>query len=189
MSEDPRTAPLLAALGSVEPVDATERDDVARTVELLHRCAAPFDEDAQGDHVTASTFAVSTLGVVLLRHRRLGIWVQPGGHIDPTEPPAGAALRELAEETGLAAVHLDPASLVHVSVHDGPRGHRHFDCRWLVEATTTAIAPRAGESNQVRWFAPDAALARCEPSLVAGLAKALGVARRLGLRAVASWPP
>jgi 8-oxo-dGTP pyrophosphatase MutT (NUDIX family) len=188
VSADPRVAPLLTTLGTVEPVDAVERADLAATVELLRGCARPFDEDAQRDHVTASTFVVSALGVVLHRHRRLGIWVQPGGHVDAGEAPAEAALRELAEETGLVAQHLDPVALVHVSVHPGPRGHRHFDCRWLVEAVTTSIAPQPGESGEVRWFAPSAALVRCEPGLGAGLAKALRTARLLGLRAVASWP-
>jgi 8-oxo-dGTP pyrophosphatase MutT (NUDIX family) len=126
---------------------------------------------------------------VLLRHRRLGIWVQPGGHVDAGESPDQAALRELAEETGLRARHLEPLTLTHVSVHEGPMGHRHFDCRWLVAAQTTAIAPQAGESGEVRWFTPDAALARCSPDLTAGLTKALRDAQRLELPEVASWPP
>lgn len=189
MSADPRSAALLGALGAVQPLDELERDDIAATVALLVGCDRPFDEDAQRDHVTASAFVVSTLGVVLLRHRRLGIWVQPGGHVDPGEPVEAAVLRELREETGVEAAHLDPAALVHVSVHEGPRGHRHFDCRWLVEATTTGIAPAAEETDEVHWFAPAEALVRCERGLVGGLAKGLAAARGLGLGAVASWPP
>jgi 8-oxo-dGTP pyrophosphatase MutT (NUDIX family) len=187
VSREPRAESLLVALEAVEPVDEREREDLAATVALLGGRDRPFDEGAR-DHVTASAFAVSSRGVVLHRHRRLGIWVQPGGHVDAGESAEVAALRELAEETGLAAVHLGPPALVHVSVHPGPRGHRHYDCRWLVAATTTTIAPQAGESGEVRWFTPDAALAGCEPDLVVGLAKALDAARRRGLHAVASWP-
>ena len=188
MSPDPRAAALRRALEAVEPLDATERDDVAATVALLEACRRPFDEHAQRDHVTASAFAVSPLGVVLHRHRRLGIWLQPGGHVDAGEEPGDAALRELAEETGVVAAHLAPPALVHVSVHPGPRGHRHFDCRWLVEARTTELRPAPGESAELCWLAPREALARCEPGLVGGLGKALDLARRLGLGAVASWP-
>jgi hypothetical protein len=72
-------------------------------------------------------------------------------------------------------------------VHDTPWGHRHFDCRWLVRVTSTSLAPQPGESEEVRWLLPDEALARCEPGLVVGLAKALDAARRDHLAEVAGW--
>jgi 8-oxo-dGTP pyrophosphatase MutT (NUDIX family) len=189
VSRDARAARLRDELSSIAPVDPLERSDLDETIALLEACDTAFDEGAQPRHVTASTFAVSELGVVLHLHRRLGIWLQPGGHVDPGEAPQDAALRELAEETGIVAVHLDPPLLVHVSVHDTPWGHRHYDCRWLVEATSTTLRPALGESPEVRWAAPDAALDECAPDLVVGLTKALDAARRLELAAVASWPP
>jgi 8-oxo-dGTP pyrophosphatase MutT (NUDIX family) len=189
VSRDARSEGLRDTLLALDPLDELERGDVAATLELLEGTEAPFDEHAQPHHVTASAFAVSDLGVVLHRHRRLGIWLQPGGHVDEGEAPADAALRELVEETGVVAVHLEPAVLVHVSVHDTPWGHRHYDCRWLVEATRTELEPAAGESAEVRWLEPDAAIAICAPDLVVGLGTALDTARRLGLAAVASWPP
>lgn len=41
--------------------------------------------------------------LLLLRHREGGLWVAPGGMIEPGERPADAALRELWEETGWEA--------------------------------------------------------------------------------------
>lgn len=58
-------------------------------------------------HPTASVFlfarAEDSWQVGLIRHPRLGKWMLPGGHVEPDENPAEAALREVAEETGLAA--------------------------------------------------------------------------------------
>ena len=70
------------------------------------RLARPFDEHADPVHVTGSAFIVGPRGIVLLRHRRLGIWVQPGGHVDAGETPWDGARREAVEETGLPVRHL-----------------------------------------------------------------------------------
>ena len=44
--------------------------------------------------------------VLLVEHRKLGVWLYPGGHIDPNETPDEALRREVLEETGLEVVPL-----------------------------------------------------------------------------------
>jgi 8-oxo-dGTP pyrophosphatase MutT (NUDIX family) len=187
VTSDARAAALVGALVGLHAADTLEDEDRRATVQILETLARPFDEDAQPAHVTASAFVLSTLGVVLHRHRHLGIWVQPGGHVEPSEQPGAAAVRETREETGLAASHLEPPLLAHVNVHHGPRSHHHFDCRWLLVAHATELEPAEGESTEVSWFLPDAALERCEPGLRGGLEKVFSLARGLGLAEVASW--
>jgi 8-oxo-dGTP pyrophosphatase MutT (NUDIX family) len=185
---DPRAAALIAALGHLEPADDREAVDLGSTIDALRRLDRPFDESAQPEHVTASAFVLSSRGIVLHRHKHLGIWVQPGGHVDPGEAPSSAAARETKEEAGIDARHLDPPLLIHVNTHEGPRGHLHHDCRWLLVAEATAFSPAEGESSEIGWFLPQAALDRCEPGLRAGLHKVIREAFRLGLEPVASWP-
>lgn len=144
---------LLAAVVAREPVDERERFSIELFAEYVPRLARPYHEDADPVHVTASAIVVGQRGVVLHLHKRLGLWLQPGGHIEPGETPAEGALREAHEETGLDVTH--PAGgprLVHVDVHPGPKGHTHLDVRFLIEARDDEPAPAAGESPDARWF-------------------------------------
>ena len=139
---------------------------------MLDWLRSPFDERADPAHVTGSAIVLDAVGRVLLhRHKRLGIWLQPGGHLDPGETPADAAVRETREETGLTAHH--PAGsprLLHVDVHEGPRGHLHLDLRYLLHADGQApFAPDLGESPEVVWLEPEAAARRSDASLASAV--------------------
>lgn len=161
-----RVASLRREVAAREPVDDRERRAQAEFLTALDRLDAPFDEQADPTHVTASAIVLSAAGVVLHRHRRLGLWLQPGGHVDPGETPAGAAVREVREETGLAARHAaDPPRIVHVDVHPGGRGHTHLDVRYLLHAPPDPPAPHAGESRRVAWYALPDAIALADPGL------------------------
>lgn len=162
---------LRAQIERIDPVDERERDSIAATLDRLTWPEDPFDQHGSAHHLTASAFVVSARGVILHRHRRLGIWVQPGGHVDEGEGPEAAALRETLEETGLRVAHLDPVELFHVDVHPGPKGHTHYDLRYVLVAGADDPAPPVGESPEVYWFAFDDAGARCEPNLAPALAK------------------
>jgi 8-oxo-dGTP pyrophosphatase MutT (NUDIX family) len=154
-----------------QPVDERERASIAEILATVPRLERPFDMDADPTHITGSAFIVGRRGIVLLRHRRLGIWVQPGGHIDPGETPWEAARREAIEETGLAVRPLRPEpELAHVDVHPGGRGHTHFDLRYLFTAAAVDPTPPAEESQDVDWFGWQEAPAVAEPAMGAILA-------------------
>ena len=166
-SPDPRhrQLELLLAERAASPVDEREAASVAAFTEALGRLARPFDKDADPTHVTASAIVVGPAGVLLLRHKRLGIWVQPGGHLEPGEDLAAGARREAVEETGLDLAH--PAAgprLVHVDVHPGGRGHTHLDLRWLLQGDGPPRPP-AGESQEVTWLGWADAAERADPGL------------------------
>jgi 8-oxo-dGTP pyrophosphatase MutT (NUDIX family) len=125
----------------------------------LGRLPHPFDQGADLTHVTGSAIVIGARGVLLHRHKRLGLWLQPGGHLEPGETPWDAALREAGEETGLKVgwpgrprgVAVPP--LAHVDVHEGGRGHIHLDLRYEIRVVgEDDPCPPVGESQEVRWF-------------------------------------
>ena len=153
-------------------VDEREHESIAAFLTEYDALTAPFDEHTDTTHVTASAIVIGERGVVLHKHKRLGIWLQPGGHIDAGETPWAAALREAEEETGLPVTWPGAAGvqpLAHVDAHAGPRGHRHLDLRYVVHAAAVDPAPGPDESQDVRWFSWDDALAMADVGLIGAL--------------------
>jgi 8-oxo-dGTP pyrophosphatase MutT (NUDIX family) len=170
-----------AAVEAHEPADDRERRARMQILAELDRLPSPFSEDGGPTHVTASAIVIGPKGTVLHVHRRSGAWLQPGGHIEPGETPAAAAVRESVEETGLDVRH--PASgplLVHVDVHPAPRGHVHLDLRYLLHAPDAEPSPAPGESPEARWFTWDEADAVADESLRNALRAVRAVLRDAG---------
>jgi 8-oxo-dGTP pyrophosphatase MutT (NUDIX family)/GNAT superfamily N-acetyltransferase len=160
-------------LSAPEPIDERERSSTTEFLRQLDRLTEPFREAADPYHVTASAIVVGRRGVILHRHKRLGIWIQPGGHVDPGEALADAAIREVWEETGLVTTHFSGCpTIVHVDVHAAPKGHTHLDVRFLLRGPDADPAPLEGESPDVSWLSFEDALALADPGL-AGMLGAL----------------
>ena len=60
---------------------------------------------------TVAVFVLHNDHVILHPHRKLGIWLPPGGHIEPNELPDEAARREVAEEAGIAVELVGPRGI------------------------------------------------------------------------------
>jgi 8-oxo-dGTP pyrophosphatase MutT (NUDIX family) len=163
------------AVSSRVPADDREVDARERFLAELERLPFPFSEDADPTHVTASAIVVGARGTVLHVHRRMGGWFQPGGHVEAGETPWDAAVRESVEETGLPVRHPDGGpELVHVDVHDAPRGHLHLDLRYRLLAPDDDPVPAPGESQEARWFSWEEADEVADQSLRNALRAARG---------------
>jgi 8-oxo-dGTP pyrophosphatase MutT (NUDIX family) len=155
-----RRESLLAELRGYSPHDAFEEQHCREIVDLLAGAGDAFSRQAfQPGHVTASCFIVDAAGERLLlhHHRRLGRWLQMGGHIDGIETPLVAALREGEEESGLDDLTLVVDRLFDLEIHPIPAAkgepdHRHYDVRYLaLTARPDAIAMDRNESNDLAW--------------------------------------
>jgi 8-oxo-dGTP pyrophosphatase MutT (NUDIX family) len=132
-------------------------------------------------HLTASALVVHPeSGRVLLRwHRRQQAWLQVGGHGDPGESdPLAIALREAAEETGLADLTPWPdGQLRHVAVVGVPAAgdepaHEHADLRFVLATQAPGAARAEAPDAPLRWLPlPDAYESTAEANLRETLAR------------------
>jgi 8-oxo-dGTP pyrophosphatase MutT (NUDIX family) len=132
----------------------------SRFLDLLATQPRATSRDNAGAHITASALVVNADldRVLLCLHGRVGRWLQLGGHCEDGDASlADAALREAAEESGIAGLrlHPDPIDLdVHpVVCRHGPS--HHFDVRFVAVAPPGAVETVSAESHALGWFPPD----------------------------------
>ncbi|MGD8862604.1 MAG: NUDIX hydrolase [Myxococcales bacterium] len=152
-------------LRAFTPHDSQERAHLER---MLALCEVPGDPFARSHstpgHFTASGFVLSPDGeaLLLIHHRKLGLWLQPGGHVDADDADMlAASRREVHEEVGLQALALAYEGIFDLDVHDIPAlgdepPHAHFDVRFLFRAPTRELQVSA-EVKDARWVPLDAA--------------------------------
>jgi len=151
-------ARLLADLAAYEPADARERamaERVRAFVAANERC---FERGLLAGHVAGSAWIVDRAGsaALLLHHRKLGKWLQPGGHADGDPDVRRVAYREAVEESGLRSLVLAREGIYDVDAHDIPaRGtepaHVHYDLRFAFFADRNEAPERNAESHAVAW--------------------------------------
>lgn len=157
-----RREALVAVLSSYPPLDAREAGFVERMRALLAQEGDVFARTtfAPG-HFTASAFVLSPDGseLFLIRHPKLGLWLQPGGHVEPDDGDLlAAARREVREEVGLVDAPLHPAcpGVFDVDIHPIPArkdepAHEHFDVRFLFRAPAKELVRASEEVRGGRW--------------------------------------
>jgi 8-oxo-dGTP pyrophosphatase MutT (NUDIX family) len=159
-------ATLLDELRAYVPFDERERAMRDRLVAFVGAHPDAFERALAIGHVTASAWIVdpSRTRALLTHHRKLGRWLQLGGHADGDPDVRAAALREAREESGLASLRFVGDAIYDLDVHAIParRGepaHEHFDVRFALEADPDEPLLVSGESHELAWI-PLADLAR-----------------------------
>ncbi len=174
---------MLAGHAAAGPAEA---ESLSRIRRFLAGSSDPFRRHNPEGHVTGSAVVARPDGsaFLLVWHRKLSRWLQPGGHTEEADTSVFAtALREAREETGIAVFDapLGPAVLdvdVHaIPAHGGDAAHSHFDLRYLLTARGESD-PEASEdpARPMRWMT--LIQARAE-GVDESLARALDKARQL----------
>jgi len=177
MRQGDMTREPLAALESAFAAHASawpQEAGVARQcIALLRDIADPFARARLEGHFTASSWLVSADGrrALLTHHRKLGRWLQPGGHADGDADLARVALREATEESGLSGLRLE-GGIFDLDRHwiperKGIQAHWHYDVRYVVRAGADEAYVVGGESHDLAWLEVGAIVAdeAMDPSL------------------------
>jgi 8-oxo-dGTP pyrophosphatase MutT (NUDIX family) len=144
--------------------------DGLRRAYLEHLAAHPDGtrKECAAGHLTASALIVDPLAgrVLLTLHRKLGRWLQTGGHCEPGDTTlAAAALREAAEESGVAGLRLVGGEPVRLDRHRTPCAW-HLDVQYAVLAPEGAAAVVSEESLALDWYAYEEVPAVADDSVV-----------------------
>lgn len=143
------------------PDEAATIDRIQQLVASEERC---FHRDCFPGHITASAWIVSreSGAALFTHHRKLGRWLQLGGHVDGDPDLLASAIREAEEESGLRDFEPVPkgagCEILDVDVHEIPARpaeprHLHHDIRFLLTVSDQQpIVRQASESKEVRWF-------------------------------------
>ena len=120
------------------------------------------------NHFTATGFVFNSDDkVLMIKHKKLGVWLPPGGHIDENELPCDAVRREIFEETGIRARVISAADALpnsgcrelalpmEILLEDieGDGTHNHIDMIYLCRADDGSLRPQTAEIDDIGWFA------------------------------------
>ena len=150
-----------------------EADVVDLFSQLLGDAVDPFRRERLAGHFTASAWLVARDGrrVLLTHHRKLGMWLQLGGHADGERDFARVALTEAQEESGLPGLSVEAGIFDldrhWIPEHKGVPAHWHYDVRFVVHCGDDEDFVVSEESHDLAWrgVASLAEDAQADPSL------------------------
>ncbi|WP_097257712.1 NUDIX hydrolase [Streptomyces sp. Ag109_G2-15] len=167
-SDDQPRARLLELVGAIEPWDDLERTHLESATQWIAGGAPVYrvrKPDVPAMHLV-SYFVVLDHArgqLLLVAHRKAGLWLPAGGHVEPGEDPWAAVVRECREELGIEAV-ASPITGEHplfltVTRTRGQNAHTDVSLWYLLDADARTITSYdQGEFNAIRWLTDEQVL-------------------------------
>ncbi|MAM64160.1 MAG: NUDIX hydrolase [Candidatus Marinimicrobia bacterium] len=122
----------------------------------------PFSRKNQHGHFTGSAWIVNPdkSKILMTHHKKIGKWLQLGGHADDEEDLLKVSLREAKEESGLNNFVILSKEIFDMDIHEVPSigsepKHLHYDIRFLLEANPEESIIVSDESYDVAWIELD----------------------------------
>lgn len=110
-------------------------------------------------HLTASAWILSPdqKSILMIHHKKLNRWLQPGGHLEAQDDTLEAgARREAIEECGLTHLELFSEGIFDLDIHPIPEkgnepAHFHYDVRFIYQTKNWELEADFAEVNHIKW--------------------------------------
>ncbi len=160
--DDQPRAHLMELIGAIEPWDDLERTHLETAMRWVASEAPVYRvrrPDVPAMHLVSYFVVLDDLRgqVLLVAHRKAGLWLPAGGHVEPGEDPWAAVVRECCEELGIEAV-ASPITgelplFLTVTRTRGQGAHTDVSLWYLLNADADAIGSYdQGEFDAIRWL-------------------------------------
>ncbi len=150
--------PLLDQLTLYRERHPGEEDRANQFIDFVESFPDCFERSQQIGHITGSAWIIDSSGTrtLLTHHRKLNIWLQPGGHADGNPDVMAVALQEGVEETGLTELVPVFPEILDIDIHGIPArkdepSHFHYDVRYLLRQTGGDDYIVSEESHDLAW--------------------------------------
>jgi 8-oxo-dGTP pyrophosphatase MutT (NUDIX family) len=161
---------LLKSLLSYDPRDERELSSLQRFIAFVEKNPGCFDRELPASaepleisnigHITGSAWLLNPgrSAVLFTHHKKLGKWLQPGGHADGDPDVLRVAVREAREESGIEKIEPISQEIFDLDVHAIPEhkgitAHYHYDIRYALQVTGDAAFKISDESIDLAWVA------------------------------------
>lgn len=148
---------LLHLLKNYQPLDAADALQADKIKQFINDNQDGFERTNLKGHLTGSSWLVDPTWkkILLTHHKKLGKWLQLGGHADGETDMMAVALREAREESGIQVIRSLSDEIFDVDIHFIPEhgadpSHYHYDIRFLLQGDDLNFRASV-ESNELAW--------------------------------------
>lgn len=148
-----------ALVAGIDPWDGVEERHRAQVLGWLEATDDVYRRrrpDVPDPHLVSYVALVTAEAVLLVDHVAAGLWLPPGGHVEPGEHPADTALREAQEELGVRppfATEPPAPAFVTVARTVGPGSHVDVSLWFLLRGDRSMpLVPDPAEIRGTRWW-------------------------------------
>jgi 8-oxo-dGTP pyrophosphatase MutT (NUDIX family) len=159
--DDQRTA-LLNLLINYKANSAQEETAKQEIISFVLNNQQCFSRELTAGHITGSSWLLNAQedAALLMHHRKLGRWLQLGGHCDGESDVLAVALREAQEESGVNNIIPISKEIFDIDVHLIPENskeaaHYHYDIRYLLKVNSNENILLNDEANALLWVKKD----------------------------------
>jgi len=151
---------LIEKLQRYKASNEIEESDRIKILEFVKSHEDCFERSQASGHITGSCWLENYEGTkfLLTKHKKLGFWLQLGGHADGDNDVIRVSLKEAHEESGLKNIELVSADIFDLGAHLIPPyknvpAHYHYDIRFLLRASNSnEKISMSDESTDLDWF-------------------------------------